>query len=335
MKPEELNRALDKGVIAPLYYFYGEEAYLAERSVKRVMELAAPADFRDFNLDVYYGDETRGDQIVAACQTLPMFADRRMVLVKRADALPAASLEALADYAADPSPSTCLLLVGGEKVDQRKKVFATLKKINALVEFRRPYENQLSAFVREEAGSHGKKIASEAADLLVYLIGNNLQEIVSQVEKVSMFVGTKNTVTVDDVRAIVTDLKADSVFDLANALGEKNHRRALRNLHTLMRDGEAPLMVLAMVARHFRMLWKVIELLEKKVPAQEIPKLSGVNPYFISGFLAQAKKYAPGEMKTVFERLLDTDQQLKSSKVKGSLLLEGMILDICRSGKKK
>lgn len=334
MKPEELHRALDKGVIAPLYFFYGEETYLAERAVKRVMERVTPPDFRDFNLDVFYGDATRGEQIVAASQTLPMFADRRMVLVKRADALPAASLDALAEYAADPSPGTCLLLVGGEKIDQRKKFFATLKKADALVEFRRPYENQLPAFVREEASAHGKRIASEAAELLVYFIGNNLQEIVSQVEKVAMYVGRRDAITVDDVRAIVTDVKADSVFDLANALGDKNHGKAIRNLHTLMRDGEAPLMILAMISRHFRLLWKVLELVEKKTPSQDIPKLAGVTPFFISGFVAQSKKYNRHEMKEVFEKLLETDLQLKSSKIKGSFLLERLITEICRSGRR-
>ncbi len=328
MKAEELTKAIEKGDIRPLYYLYGEETYLAERAVKRLLVLLVPDNMRDFNLNVYYGNESAGEEIAATAQTLPMFAEWRVVLVKNADKLSAASLEALTSYVQDPSPSTCLIF-HGEKIDQRKKFFTEFKKKGELVEFKRLYENQLIPFLRGEAANFGKKLQPVAAEMLLYLSGNNLQELVSQLDKTALYVGKKDTIEIDDVKAVVSDTRVDSVFELANSLGEKNLVKALRNLHTLLSDGEAPLLILAMLARHFRQLWKVRELLEKKTPPQEIGKAAGINPYFLQGIIRQAKNHAVPQLKEIFGRFFDLDLALKSGGGKPALLMERFVMDVC------
>src|SRR5574340_130356 len=142
MKPDEFDRAVQKGDISPLYFIYGDEPYLVERGVRRLLARVVSPEFRDFNLNVFYGNECKGTEIVETAQTLPMFADWRVVLVKKGDGLSAAALELLAGYVRDPSPSTCLVFQG-EKIDQRKRFFVEFKKKGELVEYKRPYENQL------------------------------------------------------------------------------------------------------------------------------------------------------------------------------------------------
>ena len=331
MKPDEYAKSLQKGDIGPLYYFHGDEPYLIERAVKRLMELAVSPDARDFNLDIFYGRECKGDEIAAAGQTLPMFADRRVVLVKRSGELSPAALEILTEYITDPSPSTCLIFEG-EKIDQRKRFFLEFKKHGNLVEFKRLYENQLGPFIREEAAGFGKKMEAAAAEMLVYLAGNNLQEIAAEVEKVATYIGGRDTIKVADIREIVSDTKVDTVFELADALGGKDLGKALRNLNTILRDGEAPLMVLAMLTRHFRQLWRVKELCAKRVPLQEIGKAAGINPYFIKGIVEQAKNYGLSEFKGIFECFFETDLALKTSGGKPVNLMECLVMDICGKG---
>jgi DNA polymerase-3 subunit delta len=331
MKPDEFAKSLEKGEIAPLYYFHGDEPYLIERGVKRLMGLTVPPDSRDFNLDIFYGKECRGDEIATAAQTLPMFAERRVVLVRRSSELPAPALDKLTEYVADPSPTTCLIFEG-EKIDQRKKFFLEIRKKGMLVEFKRLYENQLAPFIREEAAVYGKKVEPAALEMLVYLVGNNLQELAAEMEKVATFIGNRDTVKVADIREIVSDTKVDTVFELANALGEKETGKALRSLNTILRDGEAPLMVLAMLTRHFRQLWRVKELCEKKVPTQEISRATGINPYFIKGIVEQARNYRLSEFRGIFERFFETDLALKTSGGKPVSLMECLVMDICGKG---
>ena len=332
MKPDEFAKSVEKGEIAPLYYFHGDEPYLIERAVKRLMGLAVSPDSRDFNLDIYYGKECKGDEIATAAQTLPMFAERRVVLVRRSSEIPAPALEKLTEYVADPSPSTCLIFEG-EKIDQRKKFFLEIKKKGVLVEFKRLYENQLAPFIREEATAHGKKVEPAALEMLIYLVGNNLQELAAEMEKVATFIGSRDVIRIADIREIVSDTKVDTVFELADGVGRKETGKALRSLNTILRDGEAPLMILAMLTRHFRQLWRVKELCEKRVPTQDISKATGINPYFMKGIVEQARNYRLSEFKGIFQRLFETDLALKTSGGKPANLMECLVMDICGKGR--
>ena len=330
MKPEEFDKDVREGGKGPLYYLYGDEPYLVERGVKRLMDRVVPADFREFNLNVFYGGEVKGEAIVEAAQTLPMFAERRVVLVKKSGALSQAALDLLTGYILDPSSSTCLIFQG-DKIDQRKKFYLDLKKHCAMVEFKRPYDNQLAPFIREEATRLGRRIEPSAIEMLAYYVGSNLQELVTQMEKLATYAARRETIAADDVRAIVSDTKVDTVFDLANALGGRSLPGAFRSLHTLMRDGEAPLYILNMVTRHFRQLWRVRDLMDKKSSPQEISKAAGVHPFYVRGVMDQAKGYSRADLASVFERIYQTDLALKSGGGKPADLMERLVMELCGS----
>ena len=328
LKPEEFNQSLQKGETGPLYCLYGEEPYLVERAAKRLLDLALPPDARDFNLSVFYGKECKGEEVADAVQTFPMFADRRVVVVKRCGELSAAALERLLPVVQSPVPTSCLILLG-EKVDGRLKFFAEFKKAGVLVEFKRPYENQLGPIVREELAAHGKRIEPAAVDLLIGYVGTNLQELASQVEKVTTFIADRPTVTVADVRAIVSDTKVDSVFELCNAVGSRDLASALRRLHTLLRDGEAPLMLLSMLTRHVRQLWQIRECLDQRLAPPEIEKKLGIRSFFLKGLLAQARNFDGERYRQMFERLFELDLAMKSSGGSPAQSLEYFLLEVC------
>ncbi len=328
MKPEEFNRAVARGEFAPLYLLYGDEPYLVERAVKKLLERAVDPGFRDFNLNVFYGNECKGAEVFGAAQTLPMFADLRVVLVKKGGELSAGAMEILLCYLQDPSPSTCLVLQA-EKIDGRKKFFAEFKKRGELVEFKRPYENQLGPYVRDEVRAAGKKIDAAAADLLAYLVGNNLQELVSQIEKLCTYCGKQEVIGVAEVQAIVSDTKVENVFEFTDALGSKDLGKSLAMLTSLLRDGEVPLRILGAVARHYRQLWQVRELQNRKIPAGELAKATGINPYFLKKVTDQARNYQLGELKLVFERMLELDLAFKSGG-RSDALFERFVTDACK-----
>lgn len=212
-----------------------------------------------------------------------------------------------------------------------------MAKKGELVEFKRPYENQLGGFIRDEARVLGKRLDGAAVEMLIYLVGNNLGELATQLEKVATFVGTRETLTVEDVREVVSDTKVESVFDLANALGERDLGKSLRSLATILRDGEAPLMLLAMIARHFRQLWRVRELTAAKVQQQEVARRTGINPYFLKGVMDQARNFTTADLRRVFEGLYAADLALKGvgGGGKPSLVMERLVMDVCGMGRRK
>ena len=323
----EFETSLKKGSIPEICYLYGEESFLVERTARTLLDRAIDPSLKDFNFNVFYGNESKGIDIVDAAQTLPMFADRRAVVVKRAETLSAAACEALLPYVLNPCRTTCLIF-SGVKIDQRKKFFLELKKHAVMVEFKRMYDNKLSGFIASEATGQGKPIDSAAADLLSFLIGNNLQELSSQVEKLVIYAGSRARITVEDVRTIASDSKAFSVFELARFLGTKDLQNALKSLNTLFRNGEEVPMMVGALTRHFRQLWLVRELLDTKTPQAEIGKEAGIAPYFLGDMILQARNFDRKRLKALFGELCRCDI---ASKTGGHpyTLMHALVVDIC------
>lgn len=331
MTPQEFETSLKKGIMPTVCFLYGEEQFLVERAVNMLLKQAIDPSLKDFNFNVYFGNESKGIDIVDSAQTLPMFSERRAVLVKRAEQLKADALEAMLPYIQNPASGTCLLLTG-TKIDQRKKFFQEFKKHGVLVEYKRLYDDKLPGFIQSEAVVHGKPVDTPAAELLSMLVGNNLQELSSQIEKLVVYAGTKPRITVDDVRAMASSSKAFTAFELARYIGLQDLPNSIRSLDTLfLNEREASLMIIGALSQHFRQLWRVRELLDKKVPQIEIAKIAKINPYFLKEYLQEAKNFDRKVLRKVFDELYRCDVASKTGGDPYSLM-HGLIIGICTGG---
>lgn len=328
MTPQEFEKSISKGLIPPVCYLYGEESFLVERAARMLLDKAIDHSLKDFNLNVYFGNESKGVDIVDSAQTLPMFAERRAVIVKRAEQLKAEALEALLPYIQNPATSTCLLLTG-TKIDQRKKFFLELKKHGELVEYKRIYDNKLTAFIQSEALSHGKPIDSAAAELLAALIGNNLQELSSQIEKLLVYAGKQARISVDDVRTMASSSKAFTAFELARYLGLRDLHNSVRSLDALFLNGEEAPMILGALTQHFRKLWRVRELLDARKSDADIGRELNIHTFFLGETVRQARNFSRSELKRIFDEFYRCDLASKSGGQPYSLI-HGVVMGICR-----
>lgn len=329
MTEQELDKQLTTGAFAPVYFLYGEEPFLVERAARRIMEQAVDPAMKDFNLNIYYGSDCKGTEILDTSQTLPMFTERRVVLVRRAEGLPAATQEGLLPYLANPCRETCLIFAAG-KPDMRRKFFAELKKQSGAIEYKKLYDNRLGPFIGAEASAHNKRIDGAGAELLAFLVGNNLQELSSQVEKAALYAGAKPVITVEDVRAIVSQSKAFNAFELAGFMGAKNLVKALATLEAMLSNGEEAVMILGALASHFRRIWRVRELLDARMSPADIGKQLKIHQFFLNEQVAQAKRYGVDELRALFERLYQGDLALKTGAT-AATVLQGLVYDACSS----
>lgn len=330
MTPQEFETSLKKGIVPTVCFLYGEEQFLVERAVHMLLDRAVDPALKDFNFNVYFGNESKGVDIIDAAQTLPMFSERRAVLVKRAEQLKAEALEVMLPYIQNPASGTCLLLTG-TKIDQRKKFFQEFKKLGVLVEYKRFYDNKLSGFIQSESVAQGKPIETAAAELLSALIGNNLQELSSQIEKLVVYAGTKTRITVDDVRIMASSSKAFTAFELAKFLGLRDVPNSIRSLDTLFLHGEEAPMMIGALTRHFRQLWRVRELLDKKMLQADIGRELSINPFFLGEIVTQARNFSRRELQRIFDEFYRCDV---ASKTGGQpyTLLHGLAIGICTGG---
>ncbi|MGK2944497.1 MAG: DNA polymerase III subunit delta [Desulfuromonadales bacterium] len=333
MSLHELKNILQAGSLPGLILLYGQESYFVEEGLQAIRNAVVRPEDRDFNLTQFHGRDFKAIDVVEQARTFPVFADRRLVIIKNVHEASADQLDGLLTYIEDPVPETVLLLTA-EKIDARRKIFQVLKKTGTTIEFKKIYENQLPTFVRDLAKSFNVTLTGEGLKLFCKRVGTNLVEVQGELEKLVGYLGDRDLADENDVAAIVSDTRIESVFDLTDALGRGDISTALKLLDRLLSEGQAPLMVLAMMTRHFRQMWKIRELTAQKVPQNEFPKRVGVSPYFLKGLQQQASRFSGQHYRQVFDQFLTTDLALKSSGGDPKMYLEKLVLEIAAIGKK-
>jgi DNA polymerase-3 subunit delta len=323
--PGELKKRLRERNLPALLFLYGEESFFIERALREIVDQTVPVEARDFNLQVFHGKDCRAVSVLDTARTLPAFSPVRLVVVRDAQNLPATELDQFLSYLNDPVPET-LLVFTADKIDGRRKFYQVFKTVGALVEFKKLYDNQIPTFVKEQAEDAGISFTEDALALFCKRVGSHLQEIHGELCKLRNYLGERRVAEPADILAVVTDSRVDSVFELSDALGRKDVAEAIRLLRRLLAEGVAPLLILAMITRHFRQLWKAHELLRQRVPEKDMARRIGINPYFLSGLLVQARHFPTDGFRGIFESLLDADLALKSSGSSPDAVLESLLL---------
>ncbi len=334
---------LREGEPGPLYFLYGRERYLIDRAVDLLRARVLDPRTKDFNYELFYGKEAGAARIVQAARTLPMMARRRLILVRDADEMKADELSGLIAYVSEPAPETCLVFVG-EKIDQRLKFFTAFKKHGVLVKLDPLYERQLPDFVRGEAKARGVAIAPEAVTMIVDEIGAELGQLADAVERLALFVssrdaalgvGDRKSVSADDVEKVVATTRQRNVFELANAVGEGDRARALTVLASMLGARESGVRIVAMLARHLRQLWITQELLQRTRDKFEIAQALGIPPFFVEDMMRQARTLDGARAKRMHAALFAADKNLKSSRLDDARILEALILELTRTSAPK
>lgn len=328
-----LSALSDGQAPAPFYALVGEESTLVSEAVISLRNhclTAAP----DFNRDEF-GAESGAKAVSAAldaCQTMPMMAPRRWVHLSNIHKLSAKDAEPLVAYLAQPSPTTVLCL-SGTKVDGRYKFGKSLVKHKAAFSFDPPKGQALPGWIADRANSLGMPIAMPAAVLLAELVGNNVGSIDRNLEKLWLYgyrpdSADAHTIDLEDVEAIVAPTQVRSIFEFTDALGARNLARASILLRNALGGGQAGLMVLAMVARQFRLLLKVKEAMASAKHPAQVAKAAGVPPFLVDGLQAQARTYSFQELHRALRATANADRRLKTTRLDAGVVLDRLLLEV-------
>ncbi|HVK61002.1 MAG TPA: DNA polymerase III subunit delta [Bdellovibrionales bacterium] len=332
--PQSLTEAVNRGEIYPLYFLYGDETYLIDDALANLESVILGDGLRDFNLNSFYGSEADPAQVRDAVETLPMMAQVRVVIIKEAHELGEKDWEALSPLLDNPVPTTALICVG-QKIDKRKKYIKRFIDAGCVVEFKRPYDNQIPDWVKSIAKKHGLQLSGGAVELMQQLVGSNLSDIDAEMKKIAQYLSIspkasdKQKVSEDDVMKVVSHVKLDSVFELTDAIGTRDRARALTCLANLLDNGQNEVGILALVSRHVRILKLVNEGVREGLSGQRLSARAGVSPYFLKSYVGQARTWNDRKIEDTFQALLDTDRALKSSSVAPHIWLENFIVQTC------
>ena len=312
--------------MSSLHLFVGEEDLLMEEGVNKLIDETLPRENRDLNFDVVDAAATAPGEITTRLDTLPFFGDRRVVLVKNLDELSADEQRVIEEYLNRGLPPTVAIFTA-RNVDRRSRLFKAFQKQGTVHPCDPRSAREAPTWAEGCAARLGKRIRPEAAGELVTLVGTGLRTLGLEVEKLAAYVGDRGEITVEDVEAVASRLTETSVFALTDAIGERNARKALQALESLLQT-EHPLPVLGMIAGQYRRLARTVASGARTEVA--LAAAIGVHPYAARKLLAGSRHYRASDFPEVFARLEEADRAIKSTG-QPELALETLVVRLCGS----
>ena len=338
MTYKELLDSLKKGEIHNLYLFYGEERYLLLDAIKKFKSKLLKEETYEMNYIVIEKNDPEEyvNAIIESCETLPFFSEYKLVLVKNEEdqlsRLNDKSLKKLMNYIEEktdmPENKTVLIIVGGEKIDLRKKFNKLVEKIGKIVYFQRLSFEEAVNYTGYFFVKSGKKITKADAEYLVKSVGTDLYAIVNEIHKVICYSDSEK-IEMEKMKEVLSINLQQNIFNLVSAIGRKKEKEAYKVLYALLEKGEVPLIILSMIIRQMRLIAKIKTFEGKFVDKRSIASSLGV-PYFVVEELTrQSKLFKKEDLERAYKECLKCDIALKSG-ADSSLALEELVKKLCK-----
>ncbi len=299
MSVEKIISDWKKKSFKPVYWLEGEEEYFIDKAVEFAEHHILNESEASFNLSVFYGKDANWADVVNACSRYPMFAERQVVVLKEAQQM--RDVEKLESYIEKPLASTVFVVSYKEKkLDARKKFTKLVKEKGVLITTKKMYERELPQWIQELIQSKQLTITQKGLALLVDHIGNDLVRIENEIDKLSVNLGKRTTITEDDIEQYIGVSKDYNVFELQSALAGKDLARSIRIIQYFEANPKAaPIqLVLPSLYSFFSKVFMVFG--AGTTDEKSVAAAIGVNPYFMKDYMQAAKLYTyPGVEKAL------------------------------------
>jgi len=290
MTGEKILKDWQQKLYKSIYWLEGDEEYFIDQVVKYAEHHILSESESSFNLSIYYGKDAIWSDIINACMRYPMFAERQVVILKEGQQMK--DIAKLEGYIERPLKSTIFVVAyKDKKIDGRSRLAKILKESGGLVTTKKMYDNQLPEWTTELVRSKGYGIQPKALQLLVDHIGNDLSRIDNEVNKLLLNIGSRKTISEDDVERFVGISKEYNSFELQTALARKDLPRAMKIINYFEANPKAgPIMlVLPTLYNLFSKTFMIFgqDSSDEKAVAATI----GVSPFFVKDYLLTARNY--------------------------------------------
>jgi DNA polymerase-3 subunit delta len=264
-------------------------------------------------VQIFRGDETGWSRVLEAARTGSLFATRRAVVLRNADAVKGEG-EELEGYLDDPAPGVALILMA-VKPDKRKKAWKTILD-HAKVVTADPLKGAaLKGRVRDEVRRRKLPLDAAAIDELTESVGQDLRRLMGELDKLEAYAGgSTEKLTADDVAAVLGRSLGQPIYKMSDALGDRKTDVVLGQLEKLLDDGEPSLKLLGSLHRSLRQVRAARAMSEARVPPRAIAAklLPGNMAFKIDSLLAQARRWTEDDLKAAMVALDRADRGIKN-----------------------
>lgn len=316
-----------------LHIIHGENALHRRETLAAVVSKSGlPQDFEDINTETLEGDVSAGD-VRRACLTVPFLGEVRVVIARDVlQKFKGDEAREVADFLPMIPSTTWLIFDEGRVLPKKHPVLSVAGELGAEVTLcALPNVRDLPQWIRERTERHGGSIEPRAAALLAQNIGTNLLLLDQEVQKLLIYVGEGVSITVDDVHMMVPYVQsADVIFQMVDALGQRDAHLAATHLHRLLDAGEHPLGIYGMIVRQFRLLIQVRWMSDRRQTQPQIVSRLKLHPYVVSKIYTQAARFSAVQLREAYHLLHRSDVAVKRGEVPVEMALDLLVAQLTR-----
>jgi DNA polymerase-3 subunit delta len=337
MDARKAMKSVAAGKVAPVYVCYGPETFLMNEFISHLTTALIEPEHQEFAVSKFDLNETPIEAVIEDAETLPFMVPRKVVIAKNAALFTGAkdtskvehNVDRLAAYLKAPVDYAVLVFtVSADKLDERKKIVKALKEADALVPCLSMSGDELTAWVKDQAARRRFAFDQGAAEQLILYTGGHLQALQGEIEKLSLFVGKGGRASAEHVDELVSRSSEQNVFLLIEDIVQLRLDKALATLDELLKMKEEPIKIVALLARQFRIMLQVKELVQQGYSHQQIASQIGVHPYAVKLADGQSRKYDTARLSSILAKLADLDFGMKSGGIDKVLGLELFLLGL-------
>ena len=322
-----IDEDIRNGQFQSVYLLCGEEAYLKKQykdKLKRAM--ADPDD--SMNFSAYEGKGINPKEVIDLAETLPFFADRRVILIENSGFFKN-SCEELAEYMPQVPETTHFIFVEDE-IDKRSKLYKAVKNAGKIVEFTSQTEELLTRWVLTRIKKEGKNITGSVMQLFLNKVGNDMGNIDRELEKLLCYCMEKEVIEAADVEAVTTEQTTNKVFDMVNAIAEHNQRKALDLYYDLLTLKEPPMRIMYLISRQFQILLNIKDMSGKGFDNAAMAKNAGIPPFAVRRNLSQAKGFTMQQLKQAIRDGVDYEEAVKTGRMNDQMAVDLFLMKYSR-----
>jgi DNA polymerase-3 subunit delta len=342
-----------------VYVFVGDEAFFRKRFRDAILEHLVPSDLRDFSLFEFDLAENDLAEVLDRAQTPSLMAPFQVFFVRGVKNLFGRGsndekLAAIEEYCRNPNPDALIVFVADhisipadvrrmemQDKERYQRIRETMGQYCGIVELARVEEGEAVRWINDYCASRSEpvKIEPDGARELVDALGGDMMMISNELEKLMLYVGAKNRVTLGDVETMVLAAKQRSLYELTDAISSKDRVRALEVLDAMLSSGdgeEAAIGHIYMLAKTFRQMLVILErnVRDQRMLWSALWQGFRVPPFAADDIIRQARRYKSRRDLTRAIRLVGkADLALRSNPVSKRMVLERLIMDLTTEAK--
>jgi len=323
----DVVKDIKKRKFLPLYYLFGDDSYSLSITVKAIEDAINPLIFSDFDKDVCYSDDRTLQDVINIARAYPFGSEKKLIVLKEAEKIK--DKKPLEGYISSPPDFTVLVLVHNGKITNlTSSPFNLLLEKDFLYEAKELKGDSLINWVVESARLKGIEISNDNAVFLADISGEDRVVIESQLEKIINFLGGKTEISFNTIKEVTASFKEYSIFDLQNAVFQKDKSASLKIALSMLDKGEDATFIVNMLTRSFIGLSQIKELNEKKVNDSDAAKTIGTHPFYLKNYQRARVLFTDNDLIKAAEALLKADISIKSTATDPKTVISILIAEI-------